>query len=246
MKSRLVSLVAAATLAAGVLAATPALADPPPVEDRVVVTTVSSGQNPNENTVITAAFGLSQNGTKVQPNIAVHITINSCGRLVTELDAVTKSDAGGVGLWFTENESARIGKSYEYALDITQPGYDTYQLTGSYSGYTVKRPTCEQILAAGNPPAGCKVETFSKKVAVAGVGKRAVVGHKVKVSKTRAPDCKVSYKWTANGRKVGTGTTLRVGDGLKGKTLSAVVTVGKGQAKKTKVLSYGRVASART
>ena len=147
---------------------------------------------------------------------------------------------------YSENSvNKRIGKSIEYVINITTPGYDTYQTTGSYSGYSVKRPTCEQILAGGNPAAGCKVEAFSKKVAVAGAGKRAVVGHKVKVSKTRAPGCKVTYKWKANGQKVGTGTSLFVGSGLKGKTLSAVITVGKSQTKKTKVLTYGRVSAAR-
>ena len=148
---------------------------------------------------------------------------------------------------YSENSvNKRIGKSIEYVVDITTPGFDGEpdhrQLRRLYRRATQLRAKSLQHATQAQVARSRR----SRRWLPSPVGKRAVVGHQVKVSKTRAPDCKVTYKWKVNGQKVATGRSLMVRQNMNGRPLKALITVGKGQAKKTKALSYGRVASARS
>lgn len=38
-----------------------------------------------------------------------------------------------------------VGRSYDYSLTVTEPGFDPYVLTGSHTVHQVKRPSCDTI-----------------------------------------------------------------------------------------------------
>ena len=264
MNTRLAALLAATTLTltglTTTLSAGPALADPPPEAGRVYLIGVHPGQNPNEDLVANALFEFQQNDAAPVAGTAIHVSVTSCGQFIQQGDAAaTNAQYVSVGFSptgdpfdpFPNSVNQKIGKSIEFDIDVTQPGYDSYRISGSYGNgapgsygaWGVKRPSCEEILSGttGGGASACSVEKWSKKAAVAGVGKRAVVGHTVKVTKAATTGCTAKYAWRVNGKKVASGTSFKVTSGMRGKTLAAIITAGKGKAAKTKTLTYGRV-----
>lgn len=212
------------------------------------VTNVVAGQNPSADRMFFASFKLEQDGHSLNAGTLVHILISSCGADIATSDTYFDGTTPGAFVDMSEDSvNDGIGPSFEYVIDIAEPGAAVpSRLSGSNSSYTVRRPSCEEILSgkdASITKSNCQVDRWSTKKALPGVNKRAVTGHKVKIAKTVAPGCVITYIWKANGKKVGVGTSLRVTDAFKGKTLTNVITASNGKTKKTKTLSYGRATS---
>lgn len=134
-----------------------------------------------------------------------------------------------------------VGRSVEYALTVTQPGYDPFVLTGSYDGYKnyVPRPSCETINSPGygDEPTGITVSEWSTKK---GATTTAKVGKSLGVTPTRAPGSKVTYAWKVGTKTVDRDRVLFVRKTYKGKKVTMRVTVSKAGSKSvSKTLRYG-------
>lgn len=230
---------AAAPLAAG--------ADVPAESDQLEVTKVGSAQNPNNDTVFAFyATPTAADGNYAEDGTILKLDTYSCGNFLGTASKVVSAENGRGGVVNFSDEAIKIvGRSIQYTLTITQPGYDPYERSGSYSGYTVKRPSCDEI----NDPtpaneAFCRVSRTSVKVASERSGTRPVVGSTVSVSATRSPNCRVTYRWTLNGKKARTGRSLYLSRAMRDKSLLMKVKVWRlGFNGKEQVLRYGRVRS---
>lgn len=240
-------LMLASALAFGGLAVTAPAAQAVPSPNPYYVASVSTGQNPNANTV--TAFTLrpsDASGNNVADGTTMQLDLYSCGNPIVSQVVTATPDGGGKAflIYFDSYQQSRIGPSIEYSVTFYEPGYDPYQRTGSYSGYSVPRPSCSQINGGTAPPTAnvCRVSKWSAKVSTAKSGKNAFIGGPATVSATKSPNCRVSYKWTLNGKKAGTRKTIYLKRYMRGKTLVMHVKVSKsGYKGQSKNLSYGRV-----
>ena len=238
----LAALATALTVAAAGLIATAPAAD----AGTITYIEVGANQDPLADEVINSSFIFDQ---APPAGTSVHVSVSSCGQFLTEKTQTGNgSDFKGVLLWFTATGEydfkdrsviPRIGPSFEWSLDITEPGLAPYTLTGSYSGYGVKRPSCAEILAGGGGSGSgdatkCVVKKVSKRIGEARVG--ATV--RVTKPKTTSGCGRVSYRWAADGRTVKKAASLRIGSGLRGKRLTATVRVAKGGST---TLTFGKV-----
>ena len=133
-----------------------------------------------------------------------------------------------------------IGSSFDYALTITSPGYDPYLLTGSYSGYTVKRPSCAEINSPGygnETTSDSGVKVWSTKTG----NTTAKAGRTLRVTRTRATGATIAYQWRVGPKVVDRDRALTVKRAYRGKKISMRVTVTKPDGTRLrKVLRYGR------
>lgn len=243
-----VQLVLGVALAVGGLAVTApaAQAEPVPAGQELYVDEIGSFQNPNNNTVIGFYVTPADTGGDYAPDGTVlALDTYSCGNHLGSATKVVSAENGrGAVVNFSEAAIKKVGQSIQYTLTITQAGYDPYQRSGSYSGYTVKRPSCDQInnpTPAPNTSKMCRVTKWSAKVSGRN-GKSALVGGLAKVSATKSPNCKVTYKWTLNGVKAGNGRSLFLKRSMMGKNLAMKIVVKKSGLKRaTKTLRYGLV-----
>lgn len=253
MKARLVSVLASTTLAVAALAvAAPAHADPVPEAERVVITGVSVSQNASLKVIAGAVIRVSQNGNRPTLGTTLHVMWSSCGNPVKESSTVIgdryPDRPAGIATLFSPNGSfdlrpnsvnQMVGRSVEYTLTITQPGYDPFALTGSYSGYTTPRPSCETINSPGygDEPASITVTQWSARK---GATMTAKVGKTLKVTPTRAAGAKVAYMWKVGTKVVDRDRAMTVKRSYRGKKVTMRVTVSKSGAKSvSKTLRYG-------
>lgn len=250
LTSRGAGLVTTALLSLGlVLGAAPvAHADAAPAPLSVADTL--PGVNPSAKTVTDVTFILDR---APEAGTAIHVAAFSCGNFLQESTYTYIGDSTDNRAYvffspdgqpdLSENSVNRnVGKSVDYQIDIVQPGYDAYHLTGSITDYgTVDgkplssyRPTCEQINGGGTGGTQCVVKAKAKKVG------QARVGHTVKVRKPKTNGAcgRTSYTWKVAGKTVKKGATLFIGKGMRGKGVTVKVSLSKGPDKS---LRFGRV-----
>lgn len=211
------------------------------------VASISTAQNPNANTVNTfSLIPKDAYGNKVYDGVTMQLDLSSCGNPLAS-QVVTASPDGGKAFLinFDSYQVSRVGPSIEYSVTFYEPGFDPYQRVGSYSGYSVSRPSCTQINGTTDPNSPrCLVSKWSTKVSTSRSGKNAFIGGPATVSRTLSPNCRVKYKWTLNGERVSVKRTIWLKPYMRGKTLVMHVKVSKSGSKSTtKNLGYGRVRS---
>lgn len=246
-------------LAGGVLALTSfsfappsqAVEGEPPPEQQYYVSNVTAGQNPNENLVVSLILTLSgRDGSNPTPGTEIRADIYSCGRFLQSGVSTTTEDRHGVLVWLSPDGKADlspnsvnrlVGPSVQYVLTIAQPGYPTaYVREGSYNGWSVNRPSCDQISTSGGG-GGCTVSKWSVKKFLPPNGTKAFVGGRTAVTPTRA-NCRITYAWKVAGRVVDRDRYLGVKRAYRGKYLAMKVSVGKaGGTTKIRTLRYGKV-----
>lgn len=263
MKTHAASVLASITLAAATLAvAAPAKAVPAPDTERLYITSLGSPQNPNANLALAALVGVERCAADSNPfdgycdetafpraGTQVHTVISSCGNVIREETVNLTGEHAGFVLWFSpdgegdlgpNSVNERVGTSWEYVLTITVPGYDPYALDGSYSGYQVKRPSCEEINSPGygtNESTAFTVTKWSIKKGAT----TAKVGKTLKVTPTRTTGAKVSYAWKVGSKVVDRDRLMTVKKTYRGKKITVRVTVSKAGAQSvSKTLRYGK------
>jgi hypothetical protein len=203
-------------------------------------------------------------GTKVD------VTLTSCGRVVRRGSFIDDGIKGGAPFIMVlspdgSREDASepnlvnrlVGPAIEVNATITYPGYAPYESVADIIDVArdAKRPTCAQIDAlVGDTPEPDRtnkpawVRSWSKKIAVPGVGTTAVAGSKAKVSATkvrRKDAASVRYAWRVGNRLVDRDRTVRLTDAHIGKPLMLTVTARKPGTKAARlVLTYGKVRKA--
>ena len=264
MKTHAASVLASLTLAAATLAvAAPAQAAPAPDTERLYVTKTGSLQNPNAHLALNAMFGVGRCAVDSDPfdgtcdetafpraGTQVHTVISSCGNVIREETVNLTGEHDGFIVNFSpdgeldaspNSVNERVGTSWEYVLTITVPGYDPYTLDGSYSGYQVKRPSCEEINSPGYGDDTDSTITVSKWSTKKGTT-TAQVGKTLKVTPTRAAGAKVTYAWKVGSKVVDRDRAMTAKRAYKGKKVTMRVTVSKTGAKSvSKTLRYGKV-----
>ena len=256
-------MLASITLAAATLAvAAPAQAVPAPDTERLYVTKTGSMQNPNAHLALNAIFSVERCSADSDPfdgycdetafpraGTEVHTVISSCGNVIREETVGLTGEHAGFAVEFSpdgeldfgpNSVNERVGTSWDYVLTITVPGYDPYTLDGSYSGYQVLRPSCEEINSPGygtNESTAFTVTKWSLKTG----NTVAKVGKALKVTPTRTTGAKVTYRWTVGTKVVDTDRALTVKKAYKGRKVVVRVTVSKaGATSVSKTLRYGK------
>lgn len=259
MKARLVSMLASTTLAAAATAtatlgmSAPAHAVPYP-GPALYIYSQGAVQNPSNNLVYGHAASFdTPDGSAVPPGATVTVTYASCGQVLQSatygLNDAADGDPGSVAFlhYFSATGAPepqgnaitdKIGPVLDWSAAFTYPGYDPYVVSNSYSGYTVKRPSCEEILSPGSGEAPTvAVQSWSVKK---GATRTAKVGKSLGVTPTRATGSKVTYAWKVGTKTVDRDRVLFVKKTYKGKKVTMRVTVSKTGAKsESKTLRYG-------
>lgn len=202
MRTRSAAVLAAAVMTTAGLAAAPASAAPYPGAT-LIIYSQGAIQNPSNNVVYGHAASLdTPDGSPVPAGATATVAYASCGQAVQTVTYGLDDAAGGppdgkVAFvhYFSATGAAdpmgnsitdKIGPVLDWSATITYPGYDPYVLSGSYSGYHVKRPSCEQILNGGDGDSGgsdpLTVQKWSTKKGAVTVK----VGKQVAVTPTRA------------------------------------------------------------
>lgn len=255
MKTRLASAAASLTTCSALLAVTQAPATAIPVDPaaHLMLATFGVGQNPSADTVYSAdALFATAGGAQVPPGTTATTTFSSCGQTVQSvtrplLVSSTHPDNAAFLHYFNESNTpdmspnainSLIGRSLDYSFVITSPGYDPYEISGSYSGYSVERPTCEEILSGhGTDPDAITVRRWSVKKG----NTAAKVGKRLAVTPTRAPGSAVSYAWRVGARVVDTDRSVTVKRAYRGKKVTLFVTVSRtGVEPQHRKLAYGK------
>lgn len=201
---RVLSVVLTTALLALVPAA--AQADPVPPEQRLAFYG-GSVFNPEGFRAVGVELALVQvaNPSGRSPaGTSLRVVTSSCGLPLTDRTTVLSEGAGAVGMVFTESGALEadgdsmnalnrnIGRSIEYSITVTQPGYDSYEAAGSID-VGEEMPTCGQIVADANDPAWGKRHG------------RARVGRSVYVEWLRDPRFRYVYTWRVGSKVVKTG-----------------------------------------
>jgi hypothetical protein len=255
VKARLVSVLASMTLSVAAFAATatPAYADPAPPEQQFYVSDQGLLQNPSNNTVNTAVVSLDAPNGHTPAGSYADVTFSSCGQVVqsrrhelpTYIPGKTafmhNFSASGAADPMVNEFNRKIGQALDWTATIVHPGYDPYVISSSIA-VTVKRPSCDVILAGGGGeilvlPTAITVSKWSAKKGVT----TAKVGKTLKVTPTRAPGSKVTYAWKVGTKTVDWDRAMTVKKAYRGKKVTMRVTVSKtGEKSVSKTLRYGK------
>lgn len=236
-----------------VLGAAPvAHADAPP--NQLTVSDAQPGVDPSSKTVTGVTFLFDR---APEAGTVIHVAAFSCGNFLQESTRTTSGASDdyrayvffspdGMPVRDTSNPVAKkVSKSIQYQVDVVQPGFDGYSLSGSITDYGMvdgkpvsdSRPSCAEINGGGTGGTGgskCVVNVKAKTVG------QARVGRTVKVSPPRTSGAcgKASYTWKANGKTVKKGKSFQLRKDLRGKNVAVKVNLSKGP---DRVLRFGRV-----
>lgn len=213
----------------------------PPTQ--LVVTDVFVSTNPTTKIIGGVIFYLRYpDGSNAEAGVLAHTSAFSCGHFLQELTMPPSDGSLALaGVMFSPDGKTppvrdtaitrRVGKSIQYQIDVIQPGYDAYHLTGEITSYGVvdgkdiseSRPSCLELDNPLHPKWSKKKEKR----------KRAVVGRRISVTPTTAPGARITYTWRFVNRwgvlkkTVGTGRSIRVKRDWVGHRLAVVVKVKK-------------------
>ena len=216
---RLSALVAVAmTLIAMSLHASPAHAEPVPYEESVLA--APDGDTHQSSGYVTFYVKLFKLGASPTHDIRVVLRTYDCHGRQTGTSESLNPDWGyddfGNVVWLYVKDHA-LGP-LRWTVDVTQPGYDPYQLSGDY-----------------NPTLPCPPLVDDSAPIV------ITVGRKLAITATRASTgSSVSYDWYAGKRRGWYGRTLRVKNSMVGKPIKMMVTVYKGDQTKRRIIHFGR------
>ena len=229
---RLSALVAVAmTMIAMSLNASPAHAEPVPYEESVLA--APDGDTHQSSGYVTFYVKLFKLGVSPTQDIRVILRTYDCHGRQTGTSESLNPDWGyddfGNVVWLYVKDHA-LGP-LRWTVDVTQPGYDPYQLSGDYNP---KLP-CPPLVDDSAP---IVITKWSRKKPGF---KNAAVGQKLAITATRATTgSSVSYDWYAGKRRVWYGRTLRVKNSMVGKPIKMMVTVYKGDQTKRRIIHFGR------
>jgi hypothetical protein len=225
---------------AGLAAAVPAAqADPPPTDEQMHVAQIGALQNPNDDTVLGFYVTPKQpDGGWAPDGTVLTLATSSCGRpLGTATKTVSAQEGRGGIVDFADRVIPRVGRSIQYRLTITEAGHDPYTLIGSYDGYQVERPSCQEINHPLRPRWSTRQQT------------KTLVGRTVSVTRTTAPGARITYAWKTldrfgelRGPVLGTRPSLRLRAAWVGRRVGVAVVVRKpGYLAQSRQLLYSTV-----